>query len=386
MVFLKTVKSRLLAGLAASNRLAHHYRLPKALRGGPIRANGHFEAGGFMAAKLLDPKVVFLHDPLIYYRGDPNILSSETCGDITEIRFNEVALWEYRDARVLPGAHGGLHGISTADRVIPGLNHQCLDENLFFETRFQVPKCSDFLESGFLVDGGPGANFYHWKIDILPALGLARKALGAGVKFILNPYSKKREAQWDELGISAESRVVTKGPLRVGKLYAIGGLHNSLYGLFRPEPCIEFWRNFAKPQRHFRRLFVSRQDSNRRSLKNEADLFARLELLGFEKVVLDGLSLATQANLFSEAKDVIAMHGAGLSNFIHCQEGTRLVEIFPPGYSHGFYQYICRIRGGIYNSVNSEKVIGELGPSEFNVQPGFLGEEHILKILSFFSD
>ena len=382
MVFLETIKNCLLAGLAASNRFAHHCRLPKAIRGGPVRSNGHLQAGGFMAAKLLDPKIVFLHDPLIYYQEDPNILSSETGKNITEISFNEVALWEYRNARVLPGAHGGLHGVSAVDRIIPGLNHQCLDENLFFETRFKVPKCSDYLESGFLLDGGPGANFYHWMIDILPALGLARKALGTGLKFIINPYSKMRESQWDELGIPAESRVVSQGPLKVGKLYTIGGLHNSLYGVFRPEPCLEFWRDFIKPQRHSRRLFVSRQDSDRRCLRNEADLLGRLEKLGFEKVVLSGRSLVSQATLFSEASDVIAMHGAGLSNFIHCQEGTRLIEIFPPGYAHGFYQYICHIKGGIYSSAYSGKVVGDPGTGEFNAQPGVLGEEEILKILS----
>jgi hypothetical protein len=223
-------------------------------------------------------------------------------------------------------------------------------------------------------------------IDILPALGLARKALGTGVKFILNPCSKIRESQWDELGIPAESRMVSKGPLRVGKLYAIGGLHNSLYGVFRPEPCLEFWRDFIKPQRQSRRLFVSRQDSNRRCLRNEVDLLGRLEKLGFEKVVLDGLSLVSQANLFAQATDVIGMHGAGLSNFIHCQEGTHLVEIFPPGYAHGFYQYICGIKEGKYSPVYSGKVMGNPGTKEFNAQPGVLCEADILKILSFYLD
>ncbi|MBD1921548.1 glycosyltransferase family 61 protein [Microcoleus sp. FACHB-831] len=50
-----------------------------------------------------------------------------------------------------------------------------------------------------------------------------------------------------------------------------------------------------------------------------------LKKFGFEQVTLESLSVSDQAALFSSAQVVIAPHGAGLSNVVFCNRGTKVI-------------------------------------------------------------
>lgn len=79
-----------------------------------------------------------------------------------------------------------------------------------------------------------------------------------------------------------------------------------------------------------RRLLISREKCSFRRLKNEAGLFARLQPLGFERVLLESLSLAEQVERLASAQVVLGLHGAGFANLLFCQPGTHVVEIQDP--------------------------------------------------------
>lgn len=101
-----------------------------------------------------------------------------------------------------------------------------------------------------------------------------------------------------------------------------------------------FLRDFAEDlvarsladDRRSRRIYVSRADTNRRRMKNEAELEAILEGRGFEIVRLSGLGLREQISIFRSADMVIGPHGAGFSNTLFCRPGTRVIELGTPFY------------------------------------------------------
>lgn len=64
-----------------------------------------------------------------------------------------------------------------------------------------------------------------------------------------------------------------------------------------------------------------------RKVRNEADLRRMLAQRGFECVYPEEMDFAAQVRLFSRAKLVIGQHGAGLSNLLFMQPGTRLIEV-----------------------------------------------------------
>lgn len=381
MAFLPGLKLKLVRCLAFSNRLGRSLGLNIPFLG-PVGATSFLAAGGQKVATILPAKTVYLPNPLILHPGTLKEQAQQGCNGVKEIHFDEVALWEYRFARIRPGAHGGLHGISGNNIVIPGLNHSCLDESLFFETRVGSTKFPEKIESGLILDGSAGANHYHWTIDILPVLGAPVRDYIKNIPLIVNPYTPERVDQWNELSLPSH-RYALKTNALVDRLYAVSGLSSDIYGVFRPEPCLGFWSGFAKPSRSGRKLFISRSDTNKRLLVNEGDLFSRLERLGFEKVTLRGLKLRDQASLFAEASIVIGMHGAGFANMIHALPNTKLVEIFPPGYSHCFYQYVCFLKNCLYYPIFSEyPQANQDANTEFNSKHGFLAMDKIDKILS----
>jgi hypothetical protein len=52
-----------------------------------------------------------------------------------------------------------------------------------------------------------------------------------------------------------------------------------------------------------------------------------MALQGWETVTLTGMNTKKQIELFSSASHVISTHGAGLTNLLWCQTGTKVIEI-----------------------------------------------------------
>lgn len=75
------------------------------------------------------------------------------------------------------------------------------------------------------------------------------------------------------------------------------------------------------------KLFISRRDSSQRRLLNELEVEAELVSRGFISVVLSDYSVVEQIRLFSQAKIVVAAHGAGLTNLVFAPRGAMVVEI-----------------------------------------------------------
>jgi hypothetical protein len=78
-----------------------------------------------------------------------------------------------------------------------------------------------------------------------------------------------------------------------------------------------------------RRIYVSRDDARLRRVVNEDEILPRLEMLGFKRVVLKGMPIPRQVQLFRRAEAVVAPHGAGLAHTIWCAPGTKVLEFFP---------------------------------------------------------
>jgi capsular polysaccharide biosynthesis protein len=101
----------------------------------------------------------------------------------------------------------------------------------------------------------------------------------------------------------------------------------------------------------FRRLYVTRASARRRRVANEDELVRALAPLGFETVVMDGLSVGEQARLFSEAEIVVGPDGGALTNIVFSQPGVTLVELFDANYIIvGFWELTTRA-GGNYHVV-----------------------------------
>jgi hypothetical protein len=76
-------------------------------------------------------------------------------------------------------------------------------------------------------------------------------------------------------------------------------------------------------------IYISRRDApgSRRQIKNAQEVEDFLHSRGFLSVQLTDYSLRQQAAIFSQARSVVAPHGAGLTNCIFLQPGARVCEL-----------------------------------------------------------
>lgn len=77
------------------------------------------------------------------------------------------------------------------------------------------------------------------------------------------------------------------------------------------------------------RLYVSRADADFRRFNDEQFVRDRLRELSFVTVVNSDLTFLEQVSIFSQAKHVLGIHGAGLVNIIFSRELQKLTEFFP---------------------------------------------------------
>ena len=104
-----------------------------------------------------------------------------------------------------------------------------------------------------------------------------------------------------------------------------------------PRVCNFLRKTFLKKPsvnelKKYERIYISRGDVKKRRVGNELEIVEFLSKKGFNKVVLDGLSIEKQAKIFNSAKVIVAPHGAALSNLVFAKKNTKIIEIFHPDY------------------------------------------------------
>jgi hypothetical protein len=77
------------------------------------------------------------------------------------------------------------------------------------------------------------------------------------------------------------------------------------------------------------RLYISRRGSKLRQIINEDELIDGLKRLNFTVLQANWNNHPEQLAAFTNARVIVGVHGAGLSNIIFSAPGTRVVELFP---------------------------------------------------------
>lgn len=101
----------------------------------------------------------------------------------------------------------------------------------------------------------------------------------------------------------------------------------------------------APTRRH--RIFISRERSRKRRIRNQDALLRMLARLGFEKYVLEDMTPEAQIELFYDADVVVGTHGAGLTNVLFSPH-VRVLELFPHKAIVPHYLFLCKSLGHPY--------------------------------------
>lgn len=207
-----------------------------------------------------------------------------------------------------------------------------------------------------------GRGYYHWMFDVLPRLELIRQS---GIEwnkvdyFLVNDYitrfhietlhllglikRKIRSSHWHPY-LKAEQLIVPSLVGNTGHIprWACDFLRNN------------FIRQGAKIEKRSLRLYLSRGQVAHRRVTNEPEVTAILQRFGFTSILLEALPFCEQVALLNHASVVVAAHGAGLTNIVFCNPGTKIIEILSPNAVNIMYWTLCNQIGLDYGYLLAE--------------------------------
>jgi capsular polysaccharide biosynthesis protein len=120
-----------------------------------------------------------------------------------------------------------------------------------------------------------------------------------------------------------------------------------------PRIYLDYFRDRILPKRPSRRnqrIYIARIETEKgkqRCVENEEKLLAAIEPYGFQRYVLDDMSIEEQIELFYDAESVISPHGAGLTNLLF-SDRVWVMELFPTPHVIPHYYYLCKTLGHRY--------------------------------------
>ena len=206
------------------------------------------------------------------------------------------------------------------------------------------------LGNVLLLGDSPGAHcYYHWIVDILPKIELLRRN---GIKIDefdailvreLNDSFQKETLE--TLGVDLSTIVETKDSPKLSctslTTVEIDNCINMKMHRFIPEWLKHSFstRPDLAPER---KIYVSRPKGVRRGVENEEELLPVLTDHGFEIHKMEGLSVAEQAELFSQSRVVVSAHGGALTNMVYMPSGGHVVELFG-GHVYPFYYGLSQV-------------------------------------------
>ncbi len=208
-------------------------------------------------------------------------------------------------------------------------------------------------------------NYCHWLSDWLPRVSILGKDL-AGVYILTSPIDADYQIETlVACGVRRE-RIIPMRPwdaVSAPELIVQEHLSDVIHPAFRVANwATSFLRHKLLPTAGRStalaadRLYVSRADAPGRRIVNEPALITLLTRYDYQAVTLSERPVADQIRLFSQASVVVALHGAGLTNFIFSREDATLVEIFAPTYGTLSFWALANWMGRTYSVYVADRV------------------------------
>ncbi len=177
-----------------------------------------------------------------------------------------------------------------------------------------------------------GQNYYHWIFEILPRLLMLEEQQIDFDYLYVPAMTRPFQRQTFKLFNIPEEKIIqaiTGSCIEVDELIVPSYVARTFFSLPTVMKKIKDRLMVLRADATFNeKIFISRRLSTYRRVINEDDLFALFEPLGFVRYDLENLSFGEQIALFNGAKVIVAPHGAGLTNILFCDPGTKIIELF----------------------------------------------------------
>ena len=224
-------------------------------------------------------------------------------------------------------------------------------------------------------------NYYHFYCDIMNRLKIIDDyGIDKSVPLIVSPVlaSQKFFQRMSERGDLANRNWLVQDGFHIQAEEII---------FLKPDPCsraqIDYFLECGDiPTADIsknRRIFLNRGVKDGRNIANIAELTPVLRSYDFEVIDAANMTFDEQRELFSQTGFLIAIHGAGLVNFVFRRSGPlKVLEIFPPSETPLMFYELSRIYGFDYQCVRGKDAVTGQRRSPFYLDPALLKEQLVV--------
>lgn len=204
------------------------------------------------------------------------------------------------------------------------------------------------VQRAFWVGAFHQGNYYHWFVEAVSRLALARDWLRREQLPVAVAVSAGFQA--DSLARFFPDLTIVPwradGALRIHECYYVPPAGVS--GV--PDPrLVDALREVAVSPRSDREprraIWLERTGAQRGLTTASPDFAAKVERLGYERVWPENLKFAEQHDLFAETRVLAGVHGAGLTNLLWMAAGTHVIELATALYGFACYPLMAGMAG-----------------------------------------
>ena len=217
-------------------------------------------------------------------------------------------------------------------------------------------------------------NYGHWMVEILPKLCLALKYCDVEGLAIPFEYGLMNKIIYDSI-LRLKSKtfkpqifpLIKEGVYFFKQLIIVDGL--SRHGTFMSPLALEPYESARSKFNVFsnRKIYITRRRTPR-TLVNDDQVEQAFQKQGFIIVDPTSMTLSEQIAVFSNAKVIMGVMGAGLTNMIFAKSGAQVVNLAPATMPDTFFYFLSVHKKHSYSEIRGETVSNSLEwDQKFNV-------------------
>ncbi len=138
-------------------------------------------------------------------------------------------------------------------------------------------------------------------------------------------------------------------------------LYSNPYNLFKSKELVLTLRNKLHKDKGIdknKKIYISRRDSQRAAIENEEVVEQYFESLGFTPVLLTGMSVIQQKELFEDASVVVGRSGTSLTNMFFINKNAKVIDISTDiEFSNYDFRNIAKILELDYTNIIIENIV-----------------------------
>ena len=198
-------------------------------------------------------------------------------------------------------------------------------------------KTEQIEELVWILDQFSTGGYYHWLTEILPRLWVANEIqkVPLQIPLYLPEYFLEKWPFAHEL-LAPFGREYK--PFKPSTLLLVSQMHYiSQSGgplVFQPVPLkavrallLDYYADTNQKPNDRNKVYISRSKGYKRTLINDSSVIPLMEERGYKVVFCEELSIPEQINIFIKANIIVSIHGAGLTNMLFMNPGSKVLEI-----------------------------------------------------------